>query len=103
MKLWMIYLIIVNLAALVLMYSDKQRAPTSLAYSGTHTLSLCHNRRQYRRHCRNVSVPSQDPTLVLRHRYARDSRGADRGMGAAVPLDRTVWRNSKAIIDNNPR
>ena len=25
MKLWMIYLIIVNLAALVLMYSDKQR------------------------------------------------------------------------------
>lgn len=26
MKLWMIYLIIVNLAALVLMYSDKQRA-----------------------------------------------------------------------------
>ena len=26
MKLWMIYLIIINLAALVLMYSDKQRA-----------------------------------------------------------------------------
>ena len=26
MKLWMIYLIIINLAAFVLMYSDKQRA-----------------------------------------------------------------------------
>ena len=101
MKLWMIYLIIVNLAALVLMYSDKQRAirhhwripERTLFLSAIIGGSIGAIAGMYLFH----------QTLVLRHRYARDSRGTDRGMDAAVPLDRTVWRNSKAIIDNNPR
>ena len=66
MKILYVYLVLINLAALVLMAEDKRRAKRRLWRIRERTLFALALLGGH------VSVPSQDPALVLRGGYAAD-------------------------------
>ena len=73
MKILYVYLVLINLAALVLMAEDKRRAKRRLWRIRERTLfALALLGGQCGSPFGHVSVPSQDPALVLRGGYAAD-------------------------------